>query len=252
MTLALYQRAWILRPLFVRRSVFALVFAPAFAVAVSLAGPSGLAQTPADSWDSWASCARLTDRAERAHGLPVHLLSAISKVESGRWHAPSGATLAWPWTVTAGGKGRFLPSKKAAIAEVERLRARGVRNIDVGCMQVNLSYHPEAFASLEEAFDPAQNVAYATRFLRDLKARWGSWTRAVGNYHSNTPTLSGRYRVKVFRALYAEKHRIAKARRATRLAALEAKRKAPGPQARSPQARNQGLLRPPSATPILR
>ncbi len=28
-----------------------------------------------------------------------------------------------------------LTSKQAAIAEVERLRARGVRNIDVGCMQ---------------------------------------------------------------------------------------------------------------------
>ena len=233
-----------LRPFFVRRSVFALVFAQIFAVAVSLAGPSGLAQNPEDSW---GSCARLTAQAERAHGLPTHLLSAISKVESGRWHAASGAVLAWPWTVTAGGEGRFLPSKKAAIAEVERLRAAGVRNIDVGCMQVNLHYHPKAFASLEEAFDPRRNVAYATRFLRELKAQWGSWTRAVGNYHSNTPALSGRYRVKVFRALYAEKHRIAKARRATRLAAVEAKRKAPGPQARS-----QGLLRPPSATPNLR
>ncbi len=232
----------VLRPFFARSPVFDLVFA----VAVSLAGPSGLAQNPPDSWDSWGSCARLTDRAERAHGLPTHLLTAISKVESGRWHAASGAVLAWPWTVTAGGKGRFLPSKQAAIAEVERLRARGVRNIDVGCMQINLGYHPEAFASLEEAFDPRRNVAYATRFLRDLRAQWGSWTRAAGNYHSNTPALSGRYRVKVLRAVYAEKHRIAKTRRAARLAALEAKRKAPGPRSRS-----QGLLRPPSATPNL-
>ncbi len=216
----------ILRRFFARRPVFALVFA----LAMSLAGPSGLAQNPEDSW---GSCARLTARAERAHGLPAHLLTAISKVESGRWHAASGAILAWPWTVTAGGEGRFLPSKKAAIAEVERLRARGVGNIDVGCMQINLGYHPEAFASLEEAFDPRRNVAYATRFLRDLRARWGSWTRAVGNYHSNTPALSGRYRVKVFRAVYAEKRRVAKARRTARLAALEAKRPAPRQQPRS-------------------
>ena len=248
MTLAPHQRSLILRPFFVRRSVFAPVFALVFALAVSLAGTSGLAQTPKDSrnsGDSWDSCGRLTDRAERAYGLPTHLLTAISKVESGRWHAASGAIFAWPWTVTAGGEGRFLPSKKAAIAEVERLRARGVRNIDVGCMQVNLGYHPKAFASLEEAFDPQRNVAYATRFLRDLKARWGSWTRAVGNYHSNTPALSGRYRVKVFRALYAEKHRVAKARRATRLAALEAKRRAAGSQ-------TGNQLRPPSTTPSLR
>ncbi len=236
----------VLRPIFARRPAFALAFALVLAGAVSLFGASGLAQT---SEDPWESCARLTAQAERANGLPNHLLNAISQVESGRWHAPSGAILAWPWAVTAGGKGRFLPSKKAAIAEVERLRARGVRNIDVGCMQINLHYHPEAFASLEEAFDPRRNVAYATRFLVELKAQWGSWTRAVGNYHSNTPTLSGRYRLKVFRALYAEKHRIAKARRATRLAALEAKREAPRPVARSPQTRSGGLLRPPSATP---
>ncbi len=149
--------------------------------------------------------------------------------------------------MTGGGKGRFLPSKQAAIAEVERFKAAGVRNIDVGCMQVNLPHHPKAFDSMESAFEPAQNVACAIRFLLELKAQWGSWTRTVGNYHSNTPALSGRYRLKVLRAVYAEKHRTAKARRATRLAALEAKHKAPGPQARS-----QDLLRPPSATPNLR
>jgi hypothetical protein len=220
------------------------VFALALALAALVLGPTASAQTPQDPW---GPCARLTAAAERSHGLPAHLLSAISKVESGRWHAPSGAILAWPWTVTAGGKGRFLPSKRAAIAEVERLRAAGVRNIDVGCMQVNLHYHPQAFDSLAAAFDPARNVAYATRFLLELKAQWGSWTRAVGNYHSNTPALSGRYRLKVFRALYAEKHRAARARRATRLAALEAEREAP--QARAP---SQGPLRPPSATPVLR
>ncbi len=122
----------VLRPIFARIPVFGPAFALVLAGAVSLFGSSGLAQTPVDSWES---CARRTAQAERAHGLPNHLLNAISKVESGRWHAPSGAILAWPWTVTAGGKGRFLPSKKAAIAEVEHLRARGVRNIDVGCMQ---------------------------------------------------------------------------------------------------------------------
>ena len=217
------------------------VFALFFAFLAFVSGPEASAQTPQEPW---GLCARLTAAAERSHGLPAHLLSAISQVESGRWHALSGAVLAWPWTVTAGGKGRFLPSQQAAIAEVERLEAAGVRNIDVGCMQVNLLHHPKAFESLAAAFDPARNVAYATRFLIELKAQWGSWTRAVGNYHSNTPALSGRYRLKVFRALYAERHRAAKARRATRLAALEAERKAPHP--------SQGLLRPPRATPVLR
>lgn len=154
-------------------------------------------------------CAPHIARAERAHGLPPYLLGAIAKVESGRVEARSGATIAWPWTVTARGRGRFLPTKAAAIAAVERLRAQGVGNIDVGCMQINLRYHPDAFADLEAAFDPAQNVAYAARLLVRLRRAVGSWTRAVGDYHSGTPRLSGPYRVKVFKARFAARKRAA-------------------------------------------
>ncbi len=209
----------------------ALALALAVALATALAGAAQAAQNPRETWNS---CAQRTAAAELAAGMPTHLLTAVSKVESGRWRAESGEILAWPWTVTAGGEGRFLPSKEAAIAEVERLRAQGVTNIDVGCMQINLRYHPKAFDSLEQAFDPDRNVAYAIGFLRDLRERWGSWTRAVGSYHSNTPTLSGRYRAKVFKMVYAEKHRVAKKNRAARLAAA---------------ANN---LRPPSTTPVIR
>ncbi len=190
-----------------------LVPALVFAVCLALPGSALSAQDPQKTWEF---CARKTAAAERAAGMPTHLLTAVSKVEAGRWRKDTGEILAWPWTVTSGGEGRFLPSKAAAIAEVERLRAKGVTNIDVGCMQINLHYHPKAFDSLEQAFDPDRNVAYAIGFLSELRARWGSWTRAVGNYHSNTPTLSGRYRAKVFKMVYAEKHRIAKKRRVGR------------------------------------
>ncbi len=215
------------RPSFAQGPIFAL----ALVLAIVLAGPAESAQTPPETWDL---CTQRTAAAERARGMPTHLLTAVSKVESGRWHADTGEVIAWPWTVTSGGEGRFLPDKQAAIAEVERLRARGVTNIDVGCMQINLHHHPEAFDGLEQAFDPDRNVAYAVQFLSDLRARWGSWTRAVGSYHSNTPALSGRYRLKVFKMVYAEKHRAAKKRRAARLVAV---------------ARN---LRPPSTIPVIR
>ena len=212
-------------------------FLPAltFVLGAALVGPAQAAQNPEESW---GICAQRTAKAEFTAGIPTHLLTAISKVESGRWRAETGEIIAWPWTVTAGGEGRFLPSKTAAIAEVERLQAKGVTNIDVGCMQINLHYHPKAFESLEQAFDPDRNVAYAIGFLSDLRNRWGSWTRAVGNYHSNTPVLSGRYRLKVLKMVYAEKHRAAKKRRATRLAAV--------------QAAAQLKLHPPSTTPVIR
>ncbi|MEE8188811.1 MAG: transglycosylase SLT domain-containing protein [Kiloniellales bacterium] len=190
------------------------------ALAWSLTSGPSLAN---NSQKSWTLCTTAVAEAEPGLRMPTHMLGAISKVESGRWHRQTREILAWPWTVTAGGESRYLPSKAAAIEEVKRLKAKGMRNIDVGCMQINLGYHPDAFASLEQAFDPSANVAYAASFLKELRGRWGSWTRAVGNYHSNTPTLSGRYRIKVFQRLYEAKRAAAKARRAKRLAALQAK-----------------------------
>jgi hypothetical protein len=136
--------------------------------------------------DPWTACGRAIAAAERGAGIPAGLLLAIARVESGR-AAPGGGIAPWPFALNADGAGRYPPTKQAAIAEVEALRARGIRSVDVGCMQVNLFHHPDAFASLDQAFDPPSNVAYAVRFLRELFARTGNWAEAVANYHSATP-----------------------------------------------------------------
>ena len=188
------------------------------------AAVSGLGLSPAALAAPWTLCADHAVRAEQAHRLPHGLLRAIAKVESGRYSKTRGEVLAWPWTVTAEGRGRYLPSKAAAIAEVERLRARGIRNIDVGCLQINLHYHPDAFESLEAAFEPATNAEAAARLLVELRGAWGSWTRAVGNYHSNTPTLSGPYRVKVYRTLFKDRRRAPEAERRKRKAERRARK----------------------------
>lgn len=194
-----------------------------------LLGAALIAPQPSEarvSADPWQVCEPLIDEAEQALGLPPRLLQAISKAESGRYNKEREAILAWPWTVMAEGKGRYLPSKAAAIAEVRQLQAKGVTNIDVGCMQVNLRWHGENFDNLELAFDPAYNVAYAATLLAQLKQANRSWTKAVGRYHSATPKYSGRYRSKVFKIWSEEKSRQRKeevaARRALNEARLEA------------------------------
>ena len=159
---------------------------------------------------AWDYCSAEIARVEQEERIPRHLLAAISTVESGRRHPGTGEISAWPWTVMAEGKGRYLPSRLAAIAEVQALQARGVRNIDVGCMQINLMYHPKAFSGLEEAFDPAANVAYAAAFLTELRNDKGSWTKAIGHYHSATPTRSAVYRSKVFAAWRDQRRRAMK------------------------------------------
>jgi hypothetical protein len=72
-----------------------------------------------------------------------------------------------------------------------------VTSIDVGCLQVNLMYHPDAFASLEDAFDPGHNADYAAHFLNTLYADSHDWKQAIGAYHSETPALGDAYRVLV-------------------------------------------------------
>ncbi|MEE9194943.1 MAG: transglycosylase SLT domain-containing protein [Alphaproteobacteria bacterium] len=158
-------------------------------------------------------CSETISRHERAQHIPGQLLSAVALAESGRWDKANRAHFAWPWTVTAGGKGRFFTTKAKAIAAVRRLQKRGVRNIDVGCMQINLYYHKSAFATLEEAFDPDLNVAYAARLLRRLNDARRSWTMAVGLYHSSSRSRHYRYRRKVLRFWNLERRRAAKERR---------------------------------------
>jgi hypothetical protein len=142
-------------------------------------------------------CRQAIDTATRTHAIPPGLLAAIGRVESGRHDPVSGATNPWPWTVDAEGQGAFYDSKEQAIAAVSALQARGVKSIDVGCMQVNLLQHPGAFNSLEQAFDPTANADYAARFLGDLHVQSGAWPKAAGLYHSATPDLGAAYQQKV-------------------------------------------------------
>lgn len=134
--------------------------------------------------------------AERQWHLPDRLMAAIGVVESGKRDA-SGAVSPWPWTINAEGVGHWFDSKAEAVAAVRDLQARGVRSIDVGCMQVNLMHHPDAFGSLEQAFDPLANAAYAGRFLTQLYGQTGTWPKAAAGYHSLTPEIGEEYERKV-------------------------------------------------------
>jgi len=175
----------------------------AFAFLILALAPQATMGAPADKaqdTDKYGkTCAQAVQAAERREGIPQHLLKAISQAESGRWNAEKQANIAWPWTVTSGGKGRFFDTEAEARAEVEILLTQGVRNIDVGCMQVNLMYHPEAFANLAEAFNPDANARYGAKYLRAMYDKTHNWREAAAHYHSTTPEAATRYRAKVVR-----------------------------------------------------
>ena len=204
--------------------------AKTLAKATVLAGLA-LAQAPAFaanaplSAETAALCAAAAEQAQAAYRMPPKILTALSIAETGRWHAADRVSLAWPWTVTSGTYARYLANKESAIAEVERLQARGVRNIDVGCMQINLRYHPDAFASLEDAFDPDINARYAAAFFMELHEETRSWTRSIERYHSATVERGRAYRRKVEQLWRTVRLRAAAEHRA-KLVALHKERRA--------------------------
>lgn len=137
---------------------------------------------------------------EQSAKLPSGLLLAIGQVESGRADQMTGRLDPWPWTTNQAGEGRYFASSEQAITWVAAMQATGSRSIDVGCFQVNLQYHPNAFASLAEAFDPAANAKYAASFLNQLHDRSGSWPEAIALYHSADPFEGQRYSRQVIEA----------------------------------------------------
>src|SRR5271165_6672069 len=113
----------------------------------ALAGPPVSAGL---SFDQLNPCERAGVAAEQAAGLPSGLLLAIGRVESGRWDSTLARVTAWPWAINAAGKGQWFPAKEAATQTVRALLDGGTRSIDVGCFQINLMWHPTAFANLEQ------------------------------------------------------------------------------------------------------
>ena len=145
-------------------------------------------------------CIIATKKYEEIYGIPKNLLLSVSLTESGR-KIKSGEFISWPWTINKKGKGKFFDNKVAAINYVKEYTKKGKKNIDLGCMQVNFMYHPNAFGNFYEAFDPDKNVEVAATMLKSLYAKVGSWESAVGYYHSYRETKRKKYSQKVFNTL---------------------------------------------------
>ena len=141
--------------------------------------------------DDAAVCNSAIAVAERQAAMPKRVMGTIALVESGR--AVGKQIVPWPWSINVGGTGYTYPTKAAAIDAVCTFTAAGQRSIDVGCMQINLLAHPAAFDSLETAFEPAANAAYAARFLRTLIGQSGRVATAMTAYHSQTPEFANDY-----------------------------------------------------------
>jgi soluble lytic murein transglycosylase-like protein len=154
--------------------------------------------TPRAAGESNA-CEREMARAAEKYGVPLGMLYAVGLTETGR-----GDSLR-PYALNIEGRGVYDIDRGEAVRRFEKARREGARLIDVGCMQVNHHFHGKNFASVEDMLDPARNVDYAARFLVELKAREGSWTKAVARYHAgpNNDPAQKRYICRVIANMVA-------------------------------------------------
>ena len=151
-----------------------------------------------------SKCSRYFALYEDVFHMPSNLIKAVAVTESGKYVKSAGRPVAWPWTINAQGKGYHYANKREAIRAVADFRAKGVKSIDVGCMQINLMYHPEAFRNLEQAFEPKYNVGYAAQFLRNKYMQARSWQAAIGMYHNVNPDINKGYIQQVYSAWRVE------------------------------------------------
>ena len=100
---------------------------------------------------------------------------------------------AWPWTVQSQGQGHWLDTPDQALTLAQDLLAQGETNIDLGCFQINVHWHSQAFPSLEAMLDPDTNALYAAGYLLELYAQTGDWRSAAGAYHSRDATRAESY-----------------------------------------------------------
>jgi hypothetical protein len=77
-----------------------------------------------------------------------------------------------------------MKSKKEAVVKVKQMLEDGLTNIDIGCMQINLHHHPDAFLNLNDAFEPKNNIEYAANFLIQNYNQSQNWQQAIAFYHS--------------------------------------------------------------------
>lgn len=144
-------------------------------------------------------CEREIAAAAIKYGVPEGILYSVGLTETGRRGSLQ------PWALNVEGKAVFASSRDDALQVFGDARRRGVKLIDLGCMQINHHYHGDQFSEAEDMLNPRRNVEYAAKFLSRLHAKHVTWTMAVARYHAgpNNDPAQKRYVCRVISNLVA-------------------------------------------------
>ena len=163
------------------------------AVFIGTLGIAAPASAQVADYGVTSDCPRLIAQTEARRNIPRGLLMAIALTESGNRGTPS------PYAMNIAGRSHFAQSGQEMANIINSNWGRGVRSIDVGCMQVNLKFHAENFSRLTDLLNSVTNVEYGASYLIKLAKESGSWKSAVMSYHNKkNPTRRAWYGCKVW------------------------------------------------------
>ena len=125
---------------------------------------------------------------EKNKNIPDGLLSAIAYKESKQS----------PYAVNVHNRSYTFSTKEQAISFVKGLHNKGVRNFNLGCMQINWPAHAHKFKDIGDVLDLTTNIAFAAELLKSHYNRLGSWEKAVQHYNSAFPQYGVPYQQHVY------------------------------------------------------
>jgi len=140
--------------------------------------------------------------AAEAERLDPALLYSVALAESARI-VDGLKVVPWPWTINSPKTGpRYFKTREEAEAQLRNLIAEGVKNIDVGMMQINLKYHGDKVEDPLLLLDPEHNLSLGAKILRQAMRTTKDPVLGVGRYHSSEPTRAYSYGYRVWKIYY--------------------------------------------------
>jgi soluble lytic murein transglycosylase-like protein len=152
-------------------------------------------------YSSASRCARAIAFYEKKYSIPKNLLYSLSLAETRKYVKRYKSGVAWAWTFQSNGSSKYFYNYHDALKFLKLNIAKGNKNIDVGCTQINWRYHKHDFKMKPELMlDPNRNVEWTARSLKKNFKKTKSWKKAVSLHHSNKN--SQKYVKKVYKMLH--------------------------------------------------
>lgn len=141
-------------------------------------------------------------KAANQHELDPVVLYALALQESRRLR-PDGNVRPWPWTLHAKGHGAmYFDDYDQALEKLETLIDAGVRNVDIGMMQINWGANGHLLPDPAKLLQPQYNIDVGATILRlNLNQHQGDLRQAIAHYHSPSRDRGDRYAQSVLQIL---------------------------------------------------